>query len=120
MLFRSQLLMDQAMSFFMFYFEKPQDLDLGFYLFNGSQPKGLTSELNTKLNTQLKNCLEPIEKTLVALGLSKKEANEQTTAIFAHAVGLLILNNTGRIKLFKQNAKSLFKKYLENIIQTRL
>ena len=35
-----------ATAFFDFYAENPRDLDLGFYLFQGMQPRGLTPELN--------------------------------------------------------------------------
>lgn len=111
-----KLLSEQAMAFFMFYYNHPQDMDLGFYLFNGAQPKGLTPELNQKLNTALRLTLNPVEETLLALDFSKLEAVRKTTAIFGHAVGLLILHNTGRIRIFKQDAKELFKDYLKEIL----
>lgn len=37
----------------------------------------------------------------------------------AHAVGLLMLNNTGRIRLFQQDALALFEHYLD-ALQARL
>ena len=111
-----QLLAEQAMAFFMFYYNHPQDMDLGFYLFNGAQPKGLTPELNQKLNAALRLTLNPVENTLITLGFSKAQAVRKTTAIFGHAVGLLILHNTGRIRIFKQDAKELFKDYLKELV----
>ena len=38
------------------------------------------------------------------------------TALFAHIVGLLILSHTGRIRMFKQDARDLFKHYLEQLL----
>jgi hypothetical protein len=88
-------------------------MDLGFYLFNGARPRGLTPELNQQLNGQLQATLQPIQDVLVRLGVNEAEAVIETTAIFAHTVGLLMLNNTGRIRLFGQNAQDLLERYLE-------
>lgn len=109
----------QALAFFQFYCEHPQDLDLGFYLFNGAQPRGLTPELNQQLNAQLMACLEPMQDLLVDVGLSVEDAWAETTALFAHLVGVLILNNTGRIRLFRQDAGALCIHYLD-ALQSRL
>jgi hypothetical protein len=54
---------------------------------------------------------------LETLGLSTEEAVIETTAVFAHIVGVLVLNNTGRIRLFKQNPDTLFQRYLDSLIQ---
>ncbi|MCB0165764.1 MAG: TetR/AcrR family transcriptional regulator [Anaerolineae bacterium] len=111
------LLRARAMAFFRFYQDNPQDLDLGFYLFNGAQPRGLTPELNQQLNDQLRAALLPIQEMLVSLGLAEADAVAETTAIFAHAVGLLMLHHTQRIRLFKQNAQELFEQYLAFLMQ---
>ncbi|MCB0182396.1 MAG: TetR/AcrR family transcriptional regulator [Anaerolineae bacterium] len=111
------LLQARARAFFKFYQDNPQDMDLGFYLFNGAQPRGLTPELNQQLNDQLRATLLPIQEMLVSLGLAEAEAVAETTAIFAHAVGLLMLHHTQRIRLFKQNAQELFEQYLAFLIQ---
>jgi AcrR family transcriptional regulator len=64
----------RAQAFFMFYYDHPQDLDLGFYLFNGTQPKGLTPELNQILNQQLKDSIAPIDNSLKEIGFTKVQA----------------------------------------------
>jgi AcrR family transcriptional regulator len=115
----SAVLRARALAFFIFYRDNPQDMDLGFYLFNGARPRGLTPELNQQLNGQLLATLRPMQEMLAALGLPAVEAEAETTAIFAHAVGLLMLNNTGRIRLFQQDALALFEHYLD-ALQTRL
>ena len=80
-----------ALAFFDFFRENPRDLDLGFYLFQGMQPRGLTPELNERLNARLRDALAPAQRALVALGLDAKSAQAETTALFAHIVGLLVL-----------------------------
>lgn len=104
-----------ALAFFAFYRDNPRDLDLGFYLFNGTRPRGLTPDLNKQLNDRLKSALLPIQEALVALGRTDTAAITETTATFAHAVGLLILNQTGRIRLFHQDAQALFERYLDGL-----
>ena len=105
-----------ATAFFDFYRENPRDLDLGFYLFQGMQPRGLTPELNETLNARLRNALQPTQDALQHLGMSAQQALEETTALFAHTVGLLVLSHTGRIRMFKQASQDLFDRYLEQLI----
>ena len=105
-----------ATAFFDFYRENPRDLDLGFYLFQGMQPRGLTPTLNSELNASLRNALQPTQDALQALGMSAQQALEETTALFAHTVGLLVLSHTGRIRMFRQTSEGLFEKYLEQLI----
>lgn len=105
-----------ATAFFDFYRDNPHDLDLGFYLFQGMQPRGLTPELNEKLNASLRNALQPTQDALQHLGMSAKQALEEITALFAHTVGLLVLSHTGRIRMFKQTSHDLFHTYLEQLI----
>jgi AcrR family transcriptional regulator len=106
----------RAGAFFEFYREHPRDLDLGFYLFQGMQPRGLTPVLNERLNARLRDALAPTQAALVALGLSADEAQAEVTALFAHIVGLLLLSHTGRIRMFGQASSVLFERYLEALI----
>lgn len=105
-----------ATAFFDFYRENPRDLDLGFYLFQGMTPRGLTPELNEKLNRRLRDALQPIQDSLQAMGLSSTRALEEVTALFAHAVGLLVLSHTGRIRMFKQASPDLFDAYVRQLL----
>ncbi len=111
-----QRLTVSATAFFDFYRENPRDLDLGFYLFQGMQPRGLTPALNQALNVRLRDSLQPVQDALQALGLSPAHALAETTALFAHAVGLLVLSHTGRIRMFKQSSQGLFKAYLDRLV----
>ena len=106
----------QATAFFDFYRDSPRDLDLGFYLFHGMQPRGLTPALNKQLNTRLHDALAPVQSGLVALGLGVTEARCEVAALFAHIVGLLLLSHTGRIRMFHQEPLALFERYLEALL----
>ena len=105
-----------ATAFFDFYRENPRDLDLGFYVFQGLQPRGLTPALNEGLNRQLRSALQPTEEALVAMGLQAHRALQEVTALFAHCVGLLVLSHTGRIRMFNQGSQELFDAYLEQMV----
>lgn len=104
-----------ALAFFDFYRENPRDLDLGFYLFQGMKPRGLTPELNEVLNARLREALQPAQDSLQHLGMPAGRALKEVTAMFAHAVGLLVLSHTGRIRMFRQESRDLFNTYLEQL-----
>jgi AcrR family transcriptional regulator len=104
-----------ALAFYEFYRDNPRDLDLGFYLFQGLKPRGLTNEWDSELNARLRNAMQHQEAALMKLGCSKKELDTELTAIFAHIVGVLLLNHTGRIRMFGKNADELILHYLDKL-----
>ncbi|WP_119154795.1 TetR/AcrR family transcriptional regulator [Caldimonas tepidiphila] len=109
-------LRSSARAFFEFYAENPRDLDLGFYLFHGMRPRGLTPGLNERLNARLRDALAPARAAMEALGLDEEEAQTELTALFAHIVGLLVLSHTGRIRMFRRESAALFERYLEALV----
>ena len=111
------LLRAKALGWFGFYAANPRELDLGFYLVHGLAPRGLTSELNQRLNARLHGALAPCEQALAAIGLDPTAAARENTALFAHGVGLLLLQHTGRIRMFGQDAGDLFQHYLAGLVQ---
>lgn len=110
------VLMAKAQAWFGFYARNPRDLDLGFYLVHGLAPRGLTGELNQQLNSRLHDALLPGEQALQAMGLSPEAALRENTALFAHGVGLLLLQHTGRIRMFGQAPEQLFQAYLDHLV----
>jgi hypothetical protein len=46
------------------------------------------------------------------MGMSEEGARRENTSLFAHGVGLLLLQHTGRIRMFGQDATELFDDYL--------
>jgi len=109
------VLQKSVLAFYQFYRDNPRDLDLGFYLFQGLKPRGLTDEWDAQLNARLKDAMRPQEIALGKLGLSKKEVDTEVTAIFAHIVGVLLLNHTGRIRMFGKSADELILHYLDKL-----
>jgi AcrR family transcriptional regulator len=97
-----------AMAVFDFYAENPRDLDLGFYLFRGGmRPRGLSAELNERLNDKLAASLQPIAAAARDIGAAPRRLPSITADVFAHAVGLLLMEHTGRIKLFGGQTRKL-------------
>lgn len=105
-----------AFAFFDFYRDHPSDLQLGFYLFRGMRPLGLTGELNSRLNAALCAVLDRMQAPLAAGGLNAAAAKRATAALFAQTTGLLLLLHTGRIKLFGFDARDLLGDYLDRLI----
>ncbi len=106
----------KASAWFGFFAANPRDLDLGFYLVQGLQPRGLTAELNFQLNDRLHDALRPCEAALQAMGLGADAALRENTSLFAHGVGLLLMQHTGRIRMFGQDASVLFQLYTTNLV----
>ena len=107
-----------AMAFFRYYADNPRDLDLGFYLFRGGmKPRGLGKERDEILNAALDSALRPIADAARALGARRKDARLLMVDTFAHAVGLLLLANTGSIRMFGASAPNLMERFIENRIK---
>lgn len=106
-----------AMGFFRFFQENPRDLDLGFYLFRGGmKPQGLGRERDAILNAALLTALKPIADAARELDASAREADILVADTFAHAAGLLLLTQTGRIRLFDAAAADLMACYLDRAV----
>jgi AcrR family transcriptional regulator len=106
-----------ALAFYDFYLQNPGELDLGFYFFQEMRPLGLTPELNEHLNQRLREALSGVEQGLAELGMSAVEAAKETTALFGHCVGMLLLTHTGRIRMFGQDGRELFVSYVKRLLQ---
>ena len=113
----AELLEVSANAWFGFFTANPRDLDLGFYLVHGLQPRGLTAQLNFQLNDRLHDALRPCEAALQAMGLKAEDALRENTSLFAHGVGLLLMQHTGRIRMFGQDATLLFDAYVIDLIE---
>lgn len=113
----SEMLDAKASAWFGFFAANPRDLDLGFYLVHGLQPRGLTTELNYELNDRLHDALRPCEAALQAMGLNAEDALRENTSLFAHGVGLLLMQHTGRIRMFGQDATLLFEDYVIGLVE---
>jgi AcrR family transcriptional regulator len=107
-----------ALAVFDFYAEHPRDLDLGFYLFRGGmKPRGVARDTDVALNAKLAKALEPLGAALAELGASGRTVQLMTADIFAHAVGLLLLQHTGRIKMFGGQARKLMQTHITRVLR---
>ncbi|WP_282608725.1 TetR/AcrR family transcriptional regulator [Pelagibius sp. Alg239-R121] len=100
-------------AFFDHYHANPDDLALGLYLFGGMKPAGLSSKLNRALNKQLREVFDLVEAAFATAG--KPDPAGTTASAIAQATGLLILEQTGRLRLFKKRAPALFADYVNQI-----
>ena len=85
------LLVARALAFYDYYATRPDELSLGFYLFRGIGPHGLTPELNERLNAELWRALAGVYDPLVALGRSREQAlADSDLGFFGHCTGMLL------------------------------
>lgn len=108
-----------ALAFFDFYAENPRDLDLGFYLFRGGmRPRGLSPEADRALNAKLARALAPITEAARQSGATMRSAQAVTADIFAHAAGLLLLQHTARIRMFRAEPRALMQAHVGRIVKS--
>ena len=106
----------RRLAFFDYYRDNPGDLDLGFYLFRGMKPLGLTRELNADLNGRLRAVLGEVETgARRSRPGPRRPAERETAALFGHAVGLLLLVHTGRMRLFRLDGRELMADYVDRL-----
>ena len=109
----------RALAFYDYYAVRPDELSLGFYLFKGIGPHGLTHELNEGLNGELWSALSGVYHPLVESGYKPDRALTDLTAMFGHGVGLLLLVHTGRIRMFRQDGREMFRAFVEERVLGR-
>lgn len=112
-----QALLASARAWFRFYAHNPRDLDLGFHLVKDLRPDALAPSRDQALNQRLLAALRPCELALEGLGLAGEAAARENAALFAHGMGLLLLQQAGRLRLFGQDAEPLFIQYAERLVE---
>lgn len=105
-----------AAGFYQFYREHPADLSLGLYLFRepGLRRLGLSPDLDRALNASLRCAFEIVVAAIAAAGY--EAAPRLAVDAVAHAVGLLVLERTGRLQLFGQGAPDLMTDYVSRLL----
>ena len=88
-----------ARAFFVYYRDHPDELELGFYLFQGIRRRGLTPELDRQLNGRLIAVLRVLAAAVREFGrLDEEAANLETVATASQLVGILLMDKSGRLK----------------------
>jgi len=104
-------------AFYDFYRERPQELELGFYLFQGMRPRGLSREIDRALNSKLIAALMRIRGAIVRLGaLRPLAAHRETVAAMCHISGVLLMARTGRLKTLDSDPDMLIEHYIAGLI----
>ena len=104
-----------ALALFDFYAARPQELALGLYLGpGGPAPRGLGAEIDPALNAALLAALAPIRAAAAQLS---PEPDALVAAAFAQAVGLLVLAETRRLRLFGLAARGVMQRMLEALME---
>ena len=115
----AEQLRTRALAFYDYYATRPDEMSLGFYLHKGLGPHGLTHTLDERLNAQFWMTLIGVLDPLLALGRTQAEAVRELAAIVAQGVGLLLLLHTGRIRLFHQDGRELFRAFVEGSVERK-
>ena len=100
------------------YVDRPEDMSLALYLFNGLKPQGLTPELDARLNQQLESIMVIFRGCVLALGGVKvKDADAEVGLHYSVLFGLLILHHTKRTRVLHFEPRQVLKFHINNTVQ---
>ncbi len=102
------------MAFFDYYAARPENLALGLYLHQGLKPRGLRPDLDRALNDQLAGIHSALAQSTARAGLSKGDV--MVTSLLAQSVGLLVLEQSGRLRLFGGAAREQMTYLLDQVL----
>lgn len=104
-------------AFFDYYQSQPKELDLGLYLFQGVEPRGLSKALDKQLNDQLTDVVSLLAECLrQSKDIAQADAWNIVLSLVSHMVGCLILENTGRLAVMGGDARQIIDQRLEEIL----
>lgn len=104
-------------AFFDYYRDHPQELELGFYLFQGLRPRGLSRDFDRDLNSKLIAALMRIRIAIIRFsGLRPLAAHRETVAVMCHIAGVLVMAQTGRLKTLGADAEMQIEHYIEALL----
>jgi AcrR family transcriptional regulator len=107
-----------ARAFFVYYRDHPDELELGFYLFQGIRRRGLTPELDRQLNGRLIAVLRVLAAAVREFGrLDEEAANLETVATASQLVGILLMDKSGRLKTLGFAGETLVDHALDRLVE---
>ncbi len=115
-----ELLHAKAVAWFGFYANSRRDLDLALYWMRGFSAGAWGLERNRALKECWQQVLQASEDALTDMALSAEAAARENSALFAHGLGLLLLEQTGNMRMLQQDPSSLFQDYLRNLLERLL
>ncbi len=111
-----------VLAWFGYYAGRPAEVALGLHLFRGGQakalaPRGLGRSNDRDLNDRMLRQLDAFGAALARIGqLSGTTREIETASLFAHLIGLLMAQHTGRLKTLGQSADRLLEHHLDALI----
>ncbi len=102
-------------AFFSYYRERPSEIALGLYLFQGVRPVGLGRELDARLNAQLREVLDIFTAGMMRLGPTT-DAELETASLFSFLMGLLIIDQTRRVRVTHRDTEELLDHYVTALL----
>jgi TetR/AcrR family transcriptional regulator len=102
-------------AFFTHYRERPSEIGLGLYLFQGVRPMGLGRELDARLNAQLRRVLDVFTAEMEKLGPAT-DPELETASLFSFLMGLLIIDQTRRVRVTHRDTEELLEHYVEALL----
>ncbi len=104
-------------TFFDYYRDRPQELELGFYLFQGLHPRGLSRDFDRALNSKLIAVLMRVRGAVMRFGrMCPLAAHRETVAAMCHICGVLLMAQTGRLKTLDSDPAMLIEHYIEGLV----
>jgi len=103
-------------TYYAYYRDNPHQLDLGLYLFSGARPAGVTPEIDRDLNRRFKAIVDRIAAYYDDACRAGAEASAAAAAAgVVHAIGIVIMAATKRLRLLRQDGDALMRAYAESI-----
>ena len=104
-------------AYYAYYRDRPHQLDLGLYLFSGARPTGVTPKIDRELNARFKAGIEQIAGAYRAVfELSPEQADAAAAATAVHAIGIVIMSATKRLRSLRQDGDALMRAYIETAL----
>lgn len=99
-----------------FYEERPRDLELSLYLFQGMRPRGLTPALNRALNEKLTGILAVFREALVRANVKETQLDVEVGCIFTQMIGSLVSAQTGRLRVLGTDLSTVVEHHIAGLV----
>lgn len=100
------------------YEDRPDEMSLALYLYNGLKPRGLNRELDRRLNEQLASILSIYRGCVRALAkCTERRAEIEVGLLYSMLFGLLVMHHTRRTRVFHVDSRELLKLYIRQSIE---
>jgi AcrR family transcriptional regulator len=106
-------------AFLDYYLQRPVEIGLSLYLFDGVRPTGLTPQLNRELNGKLMAAIRLLEDLIrrIAGEMTEQEGHTEGAMLFSYLMGLTIVHHTGRTRIIKHTSPQLLARHIDHLIE---